>query len=71
MRSNTDSKAPRSAGKQRVRVRRAVVGSASAGVITLGADDFAQLEACMNQDKEPSPAMVKAAALHRSLTAKR
>jgi len=35
------------------------------GVVTLGADEFAQFEECMNKPKAPTATMVEAARRHR------
>ena len=54
-----------------VRVRRVVSSLADRGVVTLDADDFAQLEECMTQQKGPTERMLRAVELHRSLTSRR
>ena len=57
-----------------VRVRRARVAAPAGnegGVVSIGADDFAQLEECMTQSQGPNERMIRAAEMHRALTTRR
>jgi hypothetical protein len=56
-----------------IRARRAMVAapkSQDEGVV-LGAEDFAQLQECMTQNRTPNAVMISAMELHRQLTSRR